>query len=337
MRVMVAGVGGASLGTEIAKALRLSPAFTVFGCDISATAYGVGDSLFENTFVVDGHRYVESVLDACRVASAQWVIPGGERPTGLLTAAASALGESHIRLATNAQSVVAALSDKSQTFAILAAAGIEIPRTVDARSAEAVSDLGSPCVVKPATDSGGSALVFLAATTEDALVYAEHVVQSGRMPIAQEYIPEDEGEFTIGVLHGSDGTFLGSLALRRALDSKLSLQARVPAGVISSGYSQGYVDDFPEVRRQAQAIAEAVGSRGPLNVQGRVRDGVLVPFEINPRFSASTYLRALAGFNDVERFLRYECDGEVMPPARVRSGWYLRSLTEKYVSPEPAP
>jgi carbamoyl-phosphate synthase large subunit len=107
--------------------------------------------------------------------------------------------------------------------------------------------------------------------------------------------------------------------------------SRGEAGLISSGYSQGLIDDFPQVRAVAEKIAVAIGSTGPLNVQGRVRDGVLVPFEINPRFSASTYLRAMAGFNEVDLYLQFINDGVVSPPPPIRPGYYLRSLSEVYV------
>ena len=58
---------------------------------------------------------------------------------------------------------------------------------------------------------------------------------------------------------------------------------------------------------QCEALARKLGSRGPLNVQGRLRDGVFLPFEVNPRFSASTYLRALAGVNELAIYLRNVC------------------------------
>ena len=77
-----------------------------------------------------------------------------------------------------------------------------------------------------------------------------------------------------------------------------------------------------------------IQSRGPINIQGRVRDGVLMPFEINPRFSASAYLRALAGFNEIDILLSYLISGELSVSKSVKHGWYLRSLTETFVAKE---
>src|SRR5699024_10465277 len=43
-----------------------------------------------------------------------------------------------------------------------------------------------------------------------------------------------------------------------------------------------------------------LGLRGPLNIQGRLTEGGLKIFEMNPRFTGITGLRALMGFNEVE-------------------------------------
>ena len=166
------------------------------------------------------------------------------------------------------------------------------------------------------------------------MTYADHIHRSGGTPVAQEYIGLEEGEFTVGVLSFGDGTEAGSIALRRSLDAKLSVMSRGRGGLVSSGYSQGYIGDFPAIRERAESMARAVGSRGALNIQGRVRAGELIPFEVNPRLSASTYLRALAGFNEVDILLQHAAFAHVPPPYAIREGWYLRSLTERYVAPE---
>ena len=165
-------------------------------------------------------------------------------------------------------------------------------------------------------------------------MYAGCIVGAGRTALIQEYLPESEGEFTVGVLHLPDGRLAGSVALRRLFHAKLSVLMESEVGILSSGYSQGLIDRFPDVCRQAERIAEALGSRGPINVQARLCEGTLVPFEVNPRFSASTYLRALAGFNELDLYLGHVLRGEPVRPAELRPGYYLRSLTELGVPKE---
>jgi carbamoyl-phosphate synthase large subunit len=331
---MIAGIGGASLGTEILKSLRLAGGYEVFGCDISGTAYGLYDPGFSRTFLVQRDKYVASVIDACTVAGVVCLVPGGEQPLMMLSGVAGELAAAGIRLATNSPEVVALCSDKDAAFKKLVELGIEVPRTIAVTSAASLASVGLPCIIKPATGSGGSASVFFAATAEEAMVYVDLIRRGGGTPIAQEYVDLHEGEFTIGVLSLPDRRVAGAIALRRALDSKLSVAYRGRGGLISSGYSQGYIDEYPELCEQAVAIAAAIGSCGPINIQARVRKGVLIPFEINPRFSASTYLRALAGFNEVDTFLQCVLAGASPQRPSIKPGWYLRSLTEQYVSTE---
>lgn len=331
LKVMVAGIGGASLGTEICKSLNLAGRYEVYGCDISPMAYGLYDKGFTRTDIVKRESYVADVLALCLETGVKWLIPGGEQPTVLLGAASAQFQQHGIRVLANDSAIVGLFSDKKATFERLAECGIPIPRTTELTGEADVAAVGLPCIVKPATGTGGSASVFFAVSAEEAMVYAEFIRRGGSVPVAQEYVGDAEGEFTVGVLSLPDGTVAGSIALRRVLDAKLSVAYRGRGGVVSSGYSQGMIDHFPDICQQAQRIAELVGSRGPINIQGRVRDGVLMPFEINPRFSASTYLRAMAGFNEIDMLIGHLALGEAPTRPQIRPGLYLRSLTETYV------
>ena len=336
VRVMIAGIGGASLGTELCKSLKLANIYEVFGCDISSTAYGLHDKDFSKTYLIDRENYVDNVIKSCLDAEAVWLIPGGEQPMVLLGAAADRLSQAGIHLVANDPGVIKLFSNKDETFKKLAENGIRIPRTIALNNVDDIENIGLPCIVKPATGSGGSVSVFFATSSDEAMVYADFIKRNGSQAIAQEYVDVGEGEFTIGVLSLPNECVVGSIALRREFSAKLSVAYSGRGGLVSSGYSQGYIGDYPDLCHQAESIAKSVGSCGPLNIQARVRDGELLPFEINPRFSASTYLRALAGFNEVDTLLRYLCSGETVEKPDIRPGWYLRSLTEQFVPEETA-
>ena len=327
-RVLIAGIGGASLGTEILKCLRLVGGYEVFGCDISPHAFGHYQAGFAETFLVARDGYVDAVEELCVRHGIAAVIPGGEGPLGLLGPQAERFAAAGVHVAANSPDVVATCSDKARLFERLAALGVPMPRTVTVRDASQCGEVGYPCVVKPATGTGGSRFVFLAADRAEAELYAAFVLNNADAVLIQEYVPHDEGEFTVGVLSTPAGRLVGSVAMRRLFHAKLSVQFETAAGLISSGYSQGLIDEFPEVRSQSEAIARAIGSAGPVNIQARLRGGRLLPFEINPRFSASTYLRALAGFNEIDIYLRHVLDGRPLPAVAVRPGYYLRSLDE---------
>lgn len=333
-RVLIAGIGGASLGTELLKCLQLAGSYRIYGCDISKLAYGHYAEGFEKTFIIDAADYVGSVLALCKKEHIHFIVPGGEEPMVLLNEARGRFSDEGICLASNSSGVIKIFSDKKTSFEKLAALGVTIPLT---RHVEKLSDLEGasyPLVIKPAQGSGGSNFVFLASDYVEAKMYVNYLFENNRTVIAQEYLLENEEEYTVGVLSVPGCGMISSVALKRIFNVKLSISSKTKAGIISSGNSQGLIDDFPEVCRQAEAIAKALGSEGPLNIQGRVRDGVFIPFEINPRFSASCYLRALAGVNEVDMFLQYLFSGEIPGSLTLKKGYYLRSFSEVFVEKE---
>jgi carbamoyl-phosphate synthase large subunit len=336
--ILVAGVGGASLGTEVIKCLQAAGGYRVFGCDIAPLAYGRFVPGVTAAVVRRDH-YVHDVLALCRRWGIRAIVPGGEQPLGLLAAATEPLTSEGVVLATNNPGVVALCSDKSRLFDRLAELKLPLPRTVwldDASQVGRLDQAAFPCVVKPATGTGGSRFVFLARDRDEALLYAHYILRHAGRALVQEYIPLDEGEFTIGVLSGADGAVLCVVSMKRLFHTKLSVSVQTSFGLISSGYSQGLIDHFPDLARQAGELARAIGSTGPINIQARVRDGVLVPFEINPRFSASSYLRAMAGVNEIDLFLRERLGTGKTVVGPLRPGYYLRSLAEVFVPLESA-
>ena len=94
---------------------------------------------------------------------------------------------------------------------------------------------------------------------------------------------------------------------------------------------RAWVGDHPDVRREAMAVVRAVGARGPCNVQLRLTERGPVTFEINPRFSGTTGMRAHFGYNEVEMALRSFVLGETLSPPQVREGVALRFWEETYL------
>lgn len=333
IRVLVAGIAGASLGTEVAKSLRAATGYYLVGCDISTLAYGHYGGLFDRTVRVDANRYIDDLLDLCRRFEIAAVVPGGDQPARLIAEQAARFRQAGIALAMNDPDVVARLADKASCFVELERLGFATPQTIDLAAGDCIDRAPLPCIVKPSNESGGSAFVFFARSHGEVELYASYMRNNNLRPIAQEYIPHDRGEFTVGVLSTPEKVIVGSIALKRVFPAKLSVSTRGTDFLISSGYSQGRIDVYAEICSVARAIAEKVQSRGPLNIQGRIgKDGTFLPFEINPRFSASTYLRTLAGFNEIDWYIRHLLGLPDKPALEIRPGWYLRSLTEAFVA-----
>ena len=63
-------------------------------------------------------------------------------------------------------------------------------------------------------------------------------------------------------------------------------------------------------------------------------DGEIYVFEINPRFSGTTSLRAMVGYNEPDVLIRHHVLGEPVEPGfAYAEGTILRGLSETYVSP----
>jgi carbamoyl-phosphate synthase large subunit len=336
--VLIPGVGAGSLGLEIYKALRHAGGYRLIGTDISETAYGLYGESFANTYLLRRSapkEYAEQVLEIALKERVDAIAPGAEEVHRILAAHREMFAQHNILVMLNTPEVIQLCADKSRTLALLKAHDIAIPDTKDIASTDDVRGFAAyPCVVKPNSMSGGSNLVFIAEDEEEAIVFVTYLKKRGYDSTLQEYMTSQR-EFTVGVLSSPSGELLGSIAVERILDNKLSYKLRYRDRVISSGWSQGRIDLFPEIRAQAERIAKAMESRWAINIQGRLnRDGVFCPFEVNPRHSGTTYLRTLAGFNEPHIMLQYCLNGTLPPTYSLRTGYYFRSFIEKFVPDE---
>lgn len=332
-RILIAGVGGASLGTEIIKCLKKAGCYEIFVCDICKYAYGLYNKDLKS-FVINEDNYIDDVINICVQNNIRYVIPGAEKTMVILGRYITRFKQNNIKLVSNSSEIIGTFSNKCTTFNVLEQLGFRIPYSKAILETEDLKEMKYPCILKPSEGSGGSTFVFYAKDYENAIIYAKYLLDNKQAIIAQEYISEEEGEFTVGVLSLPNKEIVGSIALKRMFPNKLSILSKTEETLISTGYSQGLIEDYPNVRKTCEKIAKSINSKGPINIQGRMLNGEFIPFEINPRFSASTYLRAMAGFNEVDIFLKYLITGKVNKPNNIEYGYYLRSLDEIYIKEE---
>ena len=335
MTVLIAGIGGGSLGLEIYKSLRHTGQYRLIGTDISERAFGFGEAGFEKTYLLSRAgetEYASRLLEISLQEKVEAIAPGAEEVHQILSRQRGMFQSAGILPMLNSEEVIELCSDKFRSLQFLEEQGIPVPAHKNLAAEEGIGDFKTfPCVVKPAKASGGSNLVFLAEDETEASFFIQYIRRRGYEPLLQEYI-ESTDEYTVGVLSSPSGEILGSIALRRFLDAKLSYNLRYGDRIISSGWSQGEIDDFEPVRRQAETIASALKSRWALNIQGRLdKRGVFYPFEINPRHSGTTYLRTLADFNEPDILLKSCLKGHLPPTLPLKKGYYVRGLAETYL------
>lgn len=349
--VVVTGVGGGGFGEQLLKALRLADRpYEIIGTDTSQLSCGL--MAVDHPYIVppaSDERYVSALLAVCRRHGARAVFAGSEAELRVLSRERRAFEAAGIFLPINPSSVIDACLDKDRTMRVLAECGFRVPRTIrvdDERDLTAVDMF--PVVLKPYIGGGGSADVVIAQDRDELVALGRSLLANGRKLIAQEYVGRSDSEYSVGILTTMSGEYLNAIALKRFLTSALSLRVRVPNRtgrtelghvlVISSGVSQGEIGPFPEVTGPCRRIATAIGSCGPLNIQCRYVDGEAWVFEINPRFSGTTSLRALVGYNEPDALMREHVLGEhVERGFAYRSGVILRGLNETLVDAGHAP
>jgi carbamoyl-phosphate synthase large subunit len=204
---------------------------------------------------------------------------------------------------------------------------------------------GPPWIIKP-TQGGGSSAVFIAQDSHELRFFTDYLLEYNYTPLVQTYVGSVDHEYTVGILHSPNGELMGSMVIHRQILSGLSNRFRLPnrtgrselgsALAVSSGISQGRIVNCPLVQARAEEIADTLGSIGPLNIQGRLVGEDFVPFEINPRFSGTTPMRALAGFNEPELLIRWHLQPDSLWRCRLRikHGEFARGLAEYFTPSE---
>lgn len=346
--VMVTAVGGGGNGEQLVKALRQSDLdYTIVGTDVTRHSKGLYE--VDHSYLVPPANhpdYLDEITAICGNHGVRALFHGSEPELKRLSAARSTFDDLGIFLPMNLPSVVDLCMDKLRCSEQLAEQGFSVPRW---RRVRAMQDLAGldllPAVLKPSVGGGGSNNLFLAQTEAEAITFAEYLLSIYPEFIIQEYVGTPESEFTVGVLHTMDGEFVNSIAIRRHLGTAISTRIRVsntsgreelgPTLVVSSGYSHGDIGRFPEVTEVCERIAKHLDARGAINIQCRLVGDEVYVFEINPRFSGTTSLRALVGYNEPDLLVRHHVLGEpIQTGFPYREGTILRGLSEVYVAPE---
>jgi carbamoyl-phosphate synthase large subunit len=339
--VLVTGVGGGGNGEQLVKALRLSSIpCRVVGTDLTVpAAKQSGADHFEALPRANDPGYLDALLDVCARQKVDVLLPGSEPELRLMARHATRIRERVALLAVNDLALIDVCSDKFKTAKFLAAHGFDSPASWLVASVDELASIPRfPLIVKP-TVGGGSQNVYLIQNRDELQMICGFLLGYYDSVLVQEYVGRVDQEFTVGVLFDGEGKLINSIALNRFILTSLSNRIRVPNRTdrkdlgevlaISSGVSQGRIDAFAEVREHSERVGLALGAKYAINVQCRLVDGRPMIFEINPRFSGTSSIRAMLGFNEPDLLIRKHLLGETLPERPgYRYGTVLRGLRE---------
>ncbi|MDG6997007.1 MAG: ATP-grasp domain-containing protein [Nitrososphaerota archaeon] len=291
---------GTIVAQGIMKSLKLankSPTaktrYKIYTTDMSPEAAGLyrGDVGFLVPPIVSS-GYVESVIKICKAESIKAVYVGADEELLIMAKAREEIQDrTGAVVISNPPDVISTCVDKWKTFQFLRQNNLPCPDSALPEEADSFASIcGFPAIVKP-REGHGSLQVYKVKNKEELNLAISSIQKSGWRPIIQELIPGEDSEFTTGVtVDFRRNSVMSSIAMRRILESGQTYKA--------------FIDDFKEVRSTAEEASLKLGARGPINIQGRFHDGKLKIFEINPRFSASTPMRATAGVNEADIIFR---------------------------------
>lgn len=224
------------------------------------------------------------------------------------------------RVLVNPEPVVRVGQDKLETTRFLETHGFPSPETALAEDGPAVDRLierwGFPVIAKPRR--GWTSVNVFTIRCRAALDAARVLVPD---LVVQRYLPDAAAEYTAGVVGSAAARRFAWIVLRRDLTQ-------------GTTYRTELAQD-PAIGAQVVAMAQALGVEGACNFQFRLVGGQPFVFEINPRFSGTSGIRYLYGFNDPEMAFEQICLGQPIVQPPVRPGVVLRYWNEVHL-PEAA-
>ena len=319
LRVTVTGAGSL-IGQAILKSLRHES--NRFPCEVQGLDY------FDDAF---GFRFCDKAgllpdLLSPKVSEAEWIDDLCERVSAfessylfvgadfeLLPLARLKMqieSQTNCRIIVSDHDIVKACRDKYETFTLLKNLGMDVPDSLlpGRTYSEIVEQLGSPFIMKPRRGSRSRDLFLIGSEALFATALAKC-----EMPVMQEYLPGDSTEFSCGV------NYLG-----KQVDTVCVLRRSIKDGNTSRAFSEVH----PEVETYCRSLGEALKPNGPINIQLRLRQGRPHAFEINPRFSGTTYFRTLLGVNEVCRTLAFHEGIALVSNPQLRPGIVRRYFEE---------
>lgn len=319
IRVVVTGMGN-PLGQNIYKALAMSSLpLKLYNMDVYPFSVGL---LWEGQPVVcafaNTSSFVEEWIHFLNREEIDIVFFGTEaEPRVLMPQLDRLRKQTKTHFIMNSAECIKVADDKLMTARHLSNAGVDAPESADAADRADVEALvaktGFPLVVKPRKGSASRGFEFV----ED-MSSLEHLLAPGYV-VQEALLPADQ-EYTVGVYCCRDGSIPSVTTIRRELNFGLTYK--------------GILVHHPRIEEYSMEVVKALGAVGPSNVQLRLTRRGPVCFEVNPRLSSTTPIRAHFGVNEPEMAIREYVLGEQLPVIQPRLGGVLRYWSEHYMESE---
>ena len=296
MRILITGVGSL-LAQGIIKSIKKSN----INCYLVGTDYfasSVGLYLVDSGYLlpdilnpkVKGKVWIDKLIDIINKEKIDVVIPGLDFEIPILSQKKELIEKStESTVVVSSKEVVDIGDDKWETVKYLKKNGFNYPKSsLPSNLREFIKSNSFPYIVKPRFGHT-SKNVFLVNNK----IELEKAVNICDKPIVQEYLVGEDNEYTCSATY-VNGNLLTTICLRRILKN----------GNTQTAFSESTVG----LDKYIISVTKSIKPFGAINYQLRETDDGPVIFEINPRFSGTTPIRAIFGVNEVEAVLHAICN-----------------------------
>ncbi len=297
--IIVTGIGGV-VGQGILRNIRnMDLGVEIVGVNIDRVSAGnhLCDHVYEVPYAYD-NAYIETMVGIERKHDAGLILPSTDYEAYHLSANQSVFRG---RLAVSPPEVVAFCLDKYVNFQRFSDAGIPFAPSYLPSSYEGQFH---KTVVKPREGRG----------SRNIHVDPPSPTQFDDGYVVQEYL--DGPELTTTFYVRQDGTLHGFITLERQLELGNTSRCEV-------------VDVYDsELAELLKAMVRAFPFRGSCNLQSRVTQHGVIPFEINCRISGTNSVRSQFGFPDVAYAVQELLLEQPLPAPRITKGSALRIMMD---------
>lgn len=301
---------GSGVGEAIYKSLAMSNLDTnIVATDISG--FNSGSFRCDRAYKIVSPKdpsFAQQIVDICRQQHIDVVLSGSDTELEKLAELKATEALSSF-IMVGSPEAVRVCRDKRQTYDFYRKHGLPFVDTVlFDRVDEIVRKYGYPILAKPTGGSGSVGVKVLLNQQElndlenkEAYIFQEYLL-SENWPVSKASITREDvmksgtlvqrDEISIQVLLGASREILGTFMSRNVL--KFGMPTKIYPFVC---------DEYEDVARRMALCLGDIGMIGPINLQCKITDRGPVFFEVNPRFTGITSVRATLGFREVEAMI----------------------------------
>jgi len=288
IRILVTGVGSL-LGQGILKSINDSSLdYSVTGTDYFPSAVGLywvdkgyllPDILKPE---INEEEWINALIKVINEEKIDIVLPGLDFEIPIMSRNKTTFEkQTGAVLLVSSEEIVTVGNDKWETVKYLKANSFHYPESCLPHEIDNFLRSNSfPLIVKPRFGHTSKNVFFVKNETE-----LHEAIRKCDKPIIQEYLGDPKQEYTCGAIC-IDSEIVTLISLRRILKNGNTQQA--------------FCEKTDEIDGYIRKLTHSLNPHGPINFQLRLTDRGPVVFEINPRFSGTTPIRALFGVNEVE-------------------------------------